>query len=58
LYLGGWAESEAGQREVSSKAAAQLSSTVRQQLISRSTYILALNGVHDTILGWKPKVSI
>jgi hypothetical protein len=33
LYLGGWAESEAGQREVSGKLAAQLSSTVGQRIL-------------------------
>jgi hypothetical protein len=30
LYRGGWGESEAGQREVLGKVAAQLSSTVRR----------------------------
>jgi hypothetical protein len=33
LYLGGWAESGAGQRGISGKPAAQLSSTVRRGAI-------------------------
>ena len=49
LYRGGWAESGAGQRGVSGKLAAQLSSTVRQQ--SSSPNIVTMGRQHDVSAG-------